>query len=358
MDIKIGDTVRYLNDVGGGKVASILPDNRVIVIDESGFEIPMFRKELVVVNTEGAQSKDITISTKKVVETPENYHNELVFFPQGTTLSGNNTPKAYIAIVPQSEQKSKSDMLDVHIVNDCNYHLFASVYESNKLTSKFINSQIIAPNSNSFIYSIDKSRYSYDIIEITVNLNFYSKSSIPTVKPWQSKLEIETSVFTNDLMFKRNSFFDIPSIMYRLVDTDSSTAEFKKALETLTQENSVVVFDKILLDTTPDQNTNKEKPKENFLKEVDLHIQSLVESTTGLTPKEMLDIQMRQFRLEFENALAERFKRVVFIHGLGNGTLKNEIRRTLDREYKKYEYHDASFKEYGFGATMVILSKK
>jgi dsDNA-specific endonuclease/ATPase MutS2 len=146
--------------------------------------------------------------------------------------------------------------------------------------------------------------------------------------------------------------------MYRLVDTDSSTAEFKKALETLTKENSVVVSDKILLDTTPNKSIKKEKPKENFLKEVDLHIQSLVESTTGLTPKEMLDIQMRQFRVEFENALAERYKRVVFIHGLGNGTLKNEIRRTLDREYKKYEYHDASFKEYGFGATMVILSKK
>lgn len=357
MDIKIGDTVRYLNDVGGGKVASILPDNRVMVIDDSGFEIPMFRKELVVVDSDDSKPKSVTISTKKEVETPENYHNESIFFPQGTNLSGNNTPKAYIAIVPQNEQASKSDILNVHIVNDCNYHLFVSVYESNKLSNKFVNTQIIAPNKNSFIYAIDKNKYSYDTIEITVNLSFYSKGSIPSIKPWQSKVEIETSVFTNNIMFKRNSFFDIPAVMYRLVDTDSSTAEFKKALETLTKENSVVVSDKILLDTTPAKNTKKEKPKENFLKEVDLHIQSLVESTAGLTPKEMLDIQMRQFKVEFENALAERYKRVVFIHGLGNGTLKNEIRRTLDREYKKYEYHDASFKEYGFGATMVILSK-
>jgi len=357
MDIKIGDTVRYLNDVGGGKVASILPDNRIMVIDDSGFEIPMFRKELVVVDTENSQSKDVTISTKNEVEIPVNYHNELIFFPQGTILSGNNTPKAYVAIVPQKEQISKSDLLNVHIVNDCNYHLFVSVYESNKLTNKFINTQIIAPNKNSFIYSIDKNKYSYDTIEITVNLNFYSKNSVPLIKPWQAKIEIETSVFTNSLMFKKNSFFDTPSIMYRLVDTDSNTAEFKKAIETLTKENSVVVADKILLDTAPSENTKKEKPKENFLKEVDLHIQSLVENTAGLTPKEMLDIQMRQFRIEFDNALSEKFKRVVFIHGLGNGTLKNEIRRTLDREYKKYEYHDASFKEYGFGATMVILSK-
>jgi dsDNA-specific endonuclease/ATPase MutS2 len=50
-------------------------------------------------------------------------------------------------------------------------------------------------------------------------------------------------------------------------------------------------------------------------------------------------------------------KKIVFIHGVGDGVLKNELRRELGRKYPKYPYQDASFREYGFGATMAILKK-
>jgi dsDNA-specific endonuclease/ATPase MutS2 len=46
---------------------------------------------------------------------------------------------------------------------------------------------------------------------------------------------------------------------------------------------------------------------------------------------------------------------VVFIHGVGNGTLKLEIRRELEKKDKILTFQDASFKEYGYGATMVNL---
>ena len=45
----------------------------------------------------------------------------------------------------------------------------------------------------------------------------------------------------------------------------------------------------------------------------------------------------------------------MFIHGVGNGTLKTELRKALGIEYKKLTYHDASFKEYGYGATLIII---
>jgi hypothetical protein len=40
---------------------------------------------------------------------------------------------------------------------------------------------------------------------------------------------------------------------------------------------------------------------------------------------------------------------------VGNGTLKIEIRKELDRMKNKLDYQDASFKEYGYGATMVKI---
>ena len=45
--INIGDTVRYLNSVGGGVVTRI--DGKIAYVDDNGFETPFQIKELVVV---------------------------------------------------------------------------------------------------------------------------------------------------------------------------------------------------------------------------------------------------------------------------------------------------------------------
>ena len=71
----------------------------------------------------------------------------------------------------------------------------------------------------------------------------------------------------------------------------------------------------------------------------------------------MLTVQMDKFHQELAKAISSGVKKIVFIHGVGNGTLKNELRRELQRKYSKYTTQDASFREYGYGATMVILRK-
>ena len=47
--------------------------------------------------------------------------------------------------------------------------------------------------------------------------------------------------------------------------------------------------------------------------------------------------------------------KIVFIHGNGDGVLRKSILQELKYKYKNYESQDASFREYGFGATMVII---
>jgi len=74
-----------------------------------------------------------------------------------------------------------------------------------------------------------------------------------------------------------------------------------------------------------------------------------------LENKEILDIQIGKFRNELNEAIAQKYEKVVFIHGIGAGTLKMEIRNILQKEFKKYQFQDASFREYGYGATMVLL---
>ena len=50
--MKIGDKVRFLNDVGGGVVSGFQGKDMVLVQDEDGFDIPVLIKECVVIETD------------------------------------------------------------------------------------------------------------------------------------------------------------------------------------------------------------------------------------------------------------------------------------------------------------------
>jgi len=80
----------------------------------------------------------------------------------------------------------------------------------------------------------------------------------------------------------------------------------------------------------------------------------LIDSVVGLKNHEILKIQMDTFHSELTKALQNKVGKIVFIHGIGNGTLKTALRESLSTQYKLH-YEDASFREYGFGATLVIL---
>ena len=47
----VGDTVRYLNSTGGGKVTKI--EGRLAYVEEDGFETPVLMSEIVVVMPAG-----------------------------------------------------------------------------------------------------------------------------------------------------------------------------------------------------------------------------------------------------------------------------------------------------------------
>ncbi len=86
--------------------------------------------------------------------------------------------------------------------------------------------------------------------------------------------------------------------------------------------------------------------------EIDLHIEALVESTGGMSNSEILERQMREFKAFYNKALQKRVRRLVIIHGVGEGILKQEIRDFLTGK-SGISYYDADFRYYGKGATEV-----
>ena len=68
----------------------------------------------------------------------------------------------------------------------------------------------------------------------------------------------------------------------------------------------------------------------------------------------MLDLQLSYFERCLESAIAHKFHKVVFIHGVGAGTLKKDIHDILD-QYEGIYYRAASMADYGVGATQVEI---
>ena len=101
--------------------------------------------------------------------------------------------------------------------------------------------------------------------------------------------------------------------------------------------------------------TSKAHAKDEIL--VDLHIEKLLEDHYGLNNSEKLDIQIRHFRKKLEMAVNGHFTKVVFIHGVGNGVLRQAIRDFL-RTYEGIAYSDASYKKFGAGGTEVKIVSK
>ena len=80
-------------------------------------------------------------------------------------------------------------------------------------------------------------------------------------------------------------------------------------------------------------------------REVDLHIENLVDNWRDLNNAEIIQTQLDVARNEVERAMFESQVRLILIHGYGKGILKKEITELLYR-YTNIEFYDASFKEY------------
>ncbi|MBR7157864.1 MAG: Smr/MutS family protein [Bacteroidales bacterium] len=89
--------------------------------------------------------------------------------------------------------------------------------------------------------------------------------------------------------------------------------------------------------------------------EVDLHAESLLDTTIGMDNTAILKYQLEKFNEAMAAVLHKRGSKIVFIHGKGDGVLRNALIKELKTKYSQSKWQDASFKEYGYGATLVTV---
>lgn len=88
--------------------------------------------------------------------------------------------------------------------------------------------------------------------------------------------------------------------------------------------------------------------------EVDLHFEALVDFPKNFSAHEKLSIQLNEVRKALDRAKRGGIKKVILIHGVGQGRLRDEIYALLER-MDRLSFYDASYAQYGKGATEVEL---
>jgi hypothetical protein len=90
-------------------------------------------------------------------------------------------------------------------------------------------------------------------------------------------------------------------------------------------------------------------------KEVDLHIEKIRDDHQFLKNSEILDIQLNHFKKNLDAAIVHKLQSIIFIHGTGNGTLRNEIHKIISKHPQVKTFMDAHKEKFGYGATEIVL---
>ncbi|MDX2361210.1 MAG: Smr/MutS family protein [Crocinitomicaceae bacterium] len=88
--------------------------------------------------------------------------------------------------------------------------------------------------------------------------------------------------------------------------------------------------------------------------EIDLHIEALTDAHRDLSNTEIVRRQLSALTTFFNKARRKSIRKLIIIHGVGEGVLKYEVRNFFDN-FDGVKYYDGDYGEYGKGATTVEI---
>ncbi len=376
--MKIGDKVRFLNDVGGGVISGFPDKDTVLVCDEDGFEIPTLRKEVVVIDTndyniakvhtsssakDGKPSTPAPTSVKKALQVENDEEEEeekdiadeeITYRPMARERRGANELNLMLAFVPTDIKHISQSAFEAYLVNDCNYYIHYAIFATDGKVCHLRYEGELAPNTKVQLNELHLDRTD-EWENLAMLTTAYKRDKDFVMKPAMNiNLRVDFTKFYRLHTFTLCDFFTTPALLVDVIRNDHpvrslhiDAEELEEALQTSGLKPSPKTDKR-------ETSQTKDKPKSDIV-EVDLHAEELLDDLTGLTPRDILDYQIETVHKTIKAHLKERGRRIVFIHGKGDGVLRKIVIGEIQRRYKQCTLQDASFQEYGYGATMVTI---
>ena len=343
--IKVGDKVKFLNDVGGGVVTGFINKNMVNVTDDDGFEVPHLISQLVNMSEPEPNERGKNSETDSSKIQPV----ESAFIEQeGEIINGKNSPDFYFCLVPANPKNAVAGEIELYVVNDSNFKLIFNYSYIRENGVEHQNSGTIKSNSRLKIDSLTQEDLS-NLPDFGFQVIYFRDTEKELNTPFSKKFKINPVKFYKSSTFQSNVYFKNEALVLKIFPSVS-----ENELDKLTEDDFKTLVKQKTEETKPVISVSKKNADELV---IDLHITELLDEHESLSKREILDVQLEKVELEMNSAIRDHVKRIVFIHGVGQGVLKQEVANLLTRKFKKYYFQDASFKEYGYGATMVILRR-
>ena len=313
MKYQLGEFVRFVDENREGYITKIFNDEMVGVTGDDDFEIPVMINNLTRVHghksNESFDAVNLSTSDKN----------------EGFVEKG-----VFIAVVPDL---NKGSVVHFHLINETSFQLFTTLKTDLAATFKGEFSGSVLSKSNVKVFSAALAELDlWPVFHFQTLL--YTNINKPIIKP---------------LVFE---------IKFRAKDFSGN----KTTVPQLKQQGWLIRMDE------PELIINAEKLKESFFKsteekiaiekpakEVDLHIEKLRDDHDFLDKKEMMQIQLTCFKKNLDAAIVHKLESIIFIHGVGNGSLRHEIHKIISKHVQVKTFMDARKEKFGYGATEVFF---
>ena len=373
--MKIGDKVRFLSEVGGGVVTGFQEKDIVLVEDADGFDIPMPVRECVVIETDdynvptpaaraakkrlenqSAARTDVATTEASSSALGSGWKAEHPVKPQVSVyrqpeVKGGDVLNVYLAFVPEDIKAVSTTPFEAYLVNDSTYYMYYTYLSAEGKSWTTRSHGLLEPNTKFLLEEFEKSELN-DREHVAVQLVAFKDNRAFAMKPAVNvEIRIDTVKFYKLHTFRQTDFFETPALMYDVVKNDLPAKQVYVSAEDLQD----ALMKKKTVEHPSAPRTIVKRGGKNEIIEVDLHIGELLDDTHGMSNREMLNYQLDKFREVMEQYKNKREQRIVFIHGKGDGVLRKALLDEMKRKYSACKTQDASFQEYGFGATMVTI---
>ncbi len=303
--------------------------------------------------------------TKEVTDDPAD--RPVTFKKPVEERKGGDLLSAFLAFVPINIKEMTTTNFESIFVNDSNFYMRFTwlVAEGNSWTLKYTDE--VEPNTKLFIDEFgrdalnDMERVCFQILAYKRDKNFIIKPVVDV------QFRIDPVKFYKLHAFRENDFFETPALLYTLIENDVPQRPLVVNAQTLKQqmygnkdaEGVQHNQGRDSLVRRYDDQHSKGKVTHNRTQDdklvVDLHASNLLETTSGMSAGDILNYQLDVFKRTMEENKNNKGKKIVFIHGKGEGVLRQSILQELKYRYKKCSFQDASFQEYGYGATQITI---
>ncbi len=355
MKFKVGDRVNFLNDTGGGVIKAVIDSKMVKIETEDGFEMPVLASELIMdfraeENARASFPRSAPVHPVKPEPEPEPEENRITLInPWGKIKEEHGI---FLAYEPHERQWVLTGLIDVFVINHTSHDIVYNLFLIQDEILRGIDFSLVPAHSKTLIDTIDRDEienWSRGFLQIM----FHDDSPDQVFFPVHSVIDIKANRFFKEGSYRSSGLLQGRSILvsiapagtFEVASLDGSERKFDK---TGKAELAKPLKEKPLID---------KHRTEPGVAVVDLHIAELLDNISGFTSHDMFNLQISYFKKALESALSNDYHKVTFIHGVGNGVLKNAIVEEL-KEYEVVESKMASISKFGVGAIDVVIKNK